>query len=64
MEILINKFTNKYICFYSLFKVRGALNKGQILKNHCNGIYWIAKCLGSEGKICMKNTSVALQSFS
>jgi len=32
MEILINKVTNKYICFYSLFKLRGAWNKGQLLK--------------------------------
>jgi len=31
MESLINKFTNKYIRFYSLFKVRG-LKKGQLLK--------------------------------
>ena len=32
MEILINKFTNEYICFYSLFKLSGASNKGQLLK--------------------------------
>ena len=31
MEGLINKFSNKYI-FYSLFKVRGAWNKGQSFK--------------------------------
>jgi len=31
MEDLINEFTNKYICFYSLFKVRGAWSKGQLL---------------------------------
>ena len=44
MESLIVKFTNKYICFYSLFKVRGAWNKGQLLEggvvekwlNHCS----------------------------
>ena len=42
MEILINKFTNKHICFYNLFKVRGAWSKGQLhegaveekMKNH------------------------------
>jgi len=32
MESLIMKFTNKYICFHSLFKVRGAWNKGQLLR--------------------------------
>jgi len=32
MEILINTFTNKYICFYSLFKVRGVWHKGQLLE--------------------------------
>jgi len=32
MESLINKFTSKYICFYRLFKVKGAWNKGQLLK--------------------------------
>jgi len=32
MESLIIKFTNKYICFYRLFKVRRTWNKGQILK--------------------------------
>jgi len=31
MENLINKFTNKYICFYRLFNVRGAWNKWQSL---------------------------------
>jgi len=30
MESLIHKFTNKYICFYNLFNVRGASNKGQL----------------------------------
>jgi len=32
MESLIIKITNKYTCFYSLLKVRGAWNKGQLLK--------------------------------
>jgi len=33
MESLINKFTNKHIVFYSLFKVRGLnWNKRQLLK--------------------------------
>jgi len=32
MESLINKSANKYICFYSFFKVRGVWNKGQLLK--------------------------------
>jgi len=36
MEILINKFTNKCICFYSLFKVRGYLEqrtvKGRVVE--------------------------------
>jgi len=32
MEKFIIKFTNTYICFYRLFKVRGAWNKGQLLK--------------------------------
>jgi len=32
MKTLIIKFTNNYICFYSLFKVREAWNKGQLLK--------------------------------
>jgi len=32
MQSLINKFTNKYFCFYSLFEVRGSWNKGQSLK--------------------------------
>jgi len=31
MESLINKFTNKYFCLYSLFKVRSAWNKWQSL---------------------------------
>ena len=31
MESLIDKFTNKYICLYSLFNVRGAWNKWQSL---------------------------------
>jgi len=31
-ESLIIKLTNKYICFYSLFKVREVWNKGQLLK--------------------------------
>ena len=31
MESLIDKFTNKYICLYSLFNVRGAWNKWQPL---------------------------------
>jgi len=47
MERLIIKFTNKYICFHSLFKVRGAWNKRQLtegrrgrkkLKNHCSKV--------------------------
>jgi len=28
MESLINKFTNKRICFYNLFNVRGLESKG------------------------------------
>ena len=32
MESLIIKFTNKCICFYSLYKVRRAWNTGQLLK--------------------------------
>ena len=33
MESLVNKFTNKHISFYSLFKVRSLnWNKGQLLK--------------------------------
>jgi len=35
MKSLINKITSKYICFHSLFKVREAWNKEQLLKNHC-----------------------------
>jgi len=31
MEILINEFTNKHICFYSLFKVRGLETKDKYL---------------------------------
>jgi len=67
MEILINKFANKYISFQSLCKVKGAWNKGQLLKgrrggekvkNHCDGIHWIAEWLGSECKISIKNASV------
>jgi len=73
MEILINKFANKYICFYSLCKVKGAWNKGQLLKekrggekvkNHYVGICWIAEWLGSECKLSIKNASVALQRVS
>jgi len=32
MESLIIKFTIKYICFYSLFKVRGLETKGNYLR--------------------------------
>jgi len=32
MEILINKFANKYFCFCSLFQVRGLETKGQLLE--------------------------------
>jgi len=32
MESLINKFINKCICFYILFKLRRVGNKGQLLK--------------------------------
>jgi len=35
MKSLIDKITSKYICFHSLFKVREAWNKEQLLKNHC-----------------------------
>jgi len=31
MESLINKFTNRYICFCNLFSVRGTWNKVQLL---------------------------------
>jgi len=32
MEIMIKKFTNIYICFYSLFKVRGIETKDNYLR--------------------------------
>ena len=32
MESLIIKFTNKYICFYSLFEVRGLETTGNYLR--------------------------------
>jgi len=37
MENFIIKFTNKYISFYDLFKVRGAWNKAQLLQGDVVG---------------------------
>jgi len=53
MENFIIKFTNKYICFYSLFEVKATWNKGNYLitgklrgrkrvKNHWAG-EWLGK---------------------
>jgi len=40
MQSLINKFTNKYICIYSLFKVRGIETKDKYLRGA-----WLKKVL-------------------
>jgi len=35
MESLINKFTNKYICFYNLINVKGVETKDSYLRETC-----------------------------
>ena len=47
MESLINKFTSKCNCFYNVFNVRGAWNRGQLLNG---GV--VGKRLGTAAVKC------------